>query len=248
MAITKRTRFEVLRRDNHTCQYCGQMAPDVVLHVDHVEPVALGGSDKPDNLITACKDCNVGKSSIAPDSPLVQAVGAKAAAYALGMTEKLTRMRALVEEGDKYAAEFRESWDSWTFGTETVPLPIDWESTLHRWQQMGVPFRLVELAIPKAMALRFPKGLDGRFRYLCGVVWKQIDDADLDYTLSEATVHIYTEAETESRALVAYGKGYRAGRVRGQHELRSYQADSDLVRHHVDGTTTPWIDKLRLVS
>lgn len=36
MAVSKRTRFEVLRRDGHICQYCGEKAPDVTLHVDHV--------------------------------------------------------------------------------------------------------------------------------------------------------------------------------------------------------------------
>lgn len=39
MAVSKRTRFEVLRRDDHTCRYCGQSAPDVKLTVDHVLPV-----------------------------------------------------------------------------------------------------------------------------------------------------------------------------------------------------------------
>ena len=56
MAVSKRTRFEVLRRDNHTCRYCGQSAPDVKLTVDHVLPVALGGHDDPTNLVAACKD------------------------------------------------------------------------------------------------------------------------------------------------------------------------------------------------
>lgn len=45
MSITKRMRFEVLRRDSSTCRYCGQSAPDVKLHVDHVRPAALGGDD-----------------------------------------------------------------------------------------------------------------------------------------------------------------------------------------------------------
>ena len=31
MAVSKRLRFEILRRDNHACRYCGQMAPDVKL-------------------------------------------------------------------------------------------------------------------------------------------------------------------------------------------------------------------------
>ena len=35
--------------------------PDVVLHVDHVVPVAAGGTTSEDNLLTACEECNLGK-------------------------------------------------------------------------------------------------------------------------------------------------------------------------------------------
>src|SRR5438045_6265774 len=31
-------RFEVFRRDDFTCQYCGRRAPEVILHADHVRP------------------------------------------------------------------------------------------------------------------------------------------------------------------------------------------------------------------
>jgi hypothetical protein len=37
-------------------------------NVDHVIPQALGGSDKPDNLVTACADCNAGKTSSMPNA------------------------------------------------------------------------------------------------------------------------------------------------------------------------------------
>lgn len=43
MAVSKRLRFEVLRRDNHACRYCGATPPDVVLTIDHVVQTALGG-------------------------------------------------------------------------------------------------------------------------------------------------------------------------------------------------------------
>lgn len=60
--LSKKTRFEVFKRDSFTCQYCGRKAPDVVLRVDHVHPHSKGGSDAILNLITACQDCNSGKS------------------------------------------------------------------------------------------------------------------------------------------------------------------------------------------
>ena len=57
-------RFRVLQRDGFTCQYCGRKAPDVALQVDHVIPVASGGTAAMDNLRTACADCNTGKGGM----------------------------------------------------------------------------------------------------------------------------------------------------------------------------------------
>lgn len=59
--LGKKLRFEVFKRDGFRCQYCGQTPPAVVLHVDHIHPVAKGGSDDIDNLITSCQPCNSGK-------------------------------------------------------------------------------------------------------------------------------------------------------------------------------------------
>ena len=66
MAVTKRTRFEVLRRDGNRCRYCGASAADSPLTIDHVLPTALGGTDDPSNLVAACKDCNTAKKSSLP--------------------------------------------------------------------------------------------------------------------------------------------------------------------------------------
>ncbi|WEX18938.1 HNH endonuclease [Pseudomonas sp. G11] len=62
VAIGKKQRFEVFKRDSFTCQYCGSKAPDVVLHVDHINPVSKGGENEIINLITSCVACNLGKS------------------------------------------------------------------------------------------------------------------------------------------------------------------------------------------
>lgn len=59
--IGKKLRFEVFKRDNFTCQYCGKKAPEVVLHCDHIHPVAGGGKKELLNLVTACDACNLGK-------------------------------------------------------------------------------------------------------------------------------------------------------------------------------------------
>jgi DNA-binding transcriptional ArsR family regulator len=62
-ALSKKTRFEVFKRDRFTCQYCGAKAPDAVLHCDHVKPVAAGGENDILNLVTACQSCNSGKGA-----------------------------------------------------------------------------------------------------------------------------------------------------------------------------------------
>ena len=59
--ISKTLRFEVFKRDKFTCQYCGQSSPDVVLEVDHINPVSNFGDNQIMNLITSCRDCNRGK-------------------------------------------------------------------------------------------------------------------------------------------------------------------------------------------
>lgn len=61
--LTKSVRFEVFKRDKFTCQYCGAKAPDVVLHVDHIHPVADGGTNDVLNLVTSCAGCNGGKGA-----------------------------------------------------------------------------------------------------------------------------------------------------------------------------------------
>jgi hypothetical protein len=66
-SISKRIRFEVLKRDKFTCQYCGKKAPDVILEVDHVEPKSKGGYDGILNFITSCYECNRGKGDIQLD-------------------------------------------------------------------------------------------------------------------------------------------------------------------------------------
>lgn len=49
----------VLRRDRHTCRYCGAPASTV----DHVTPKARGGTDDPANLVASCRSCNSAKGA-----------------------------------------------------------------------------------------------------------------------------------------------------------------------------------------
>jgi hypothetical protein len=57
--LSVRKRFFVFKRDRYRCRMCG--ATGVELEVDHIVPVADGGSDALDNLQTLCFKCNRGK-------------------------------------------------------------------------------------------------------------------------------------------------------------------------------------------
>jgi hypothetical protein len=59
--LSKRIRFEVFKRDDFQCRYCGASPPDALLHVDHIVPVVEGGRDDIENLATSCDRCNLGK-------------------------------------------------------------------------------------------------------------------------------------------------------------------------------------------
>lgn len=61
--IGKKLRFEIFKRDEFACQYCGAHPPAVVLEIDHITPVADGGRSLIDNLVTACRPCNAGKGA-----------------------------------------------------------------------------------------------------------------------------------------------------------------------------------------
>ena len=62
--FTLKTRFEILKRDNFTCQYCGRTIKDnITLQIDHIIPKSKNGTNNIKNLITSCNLCNLGKSN-----------------------------------------------------------------------------------------------------------------------------------------------------------------------------------------
>lgn len=232
MPVTKRMRFEILRRDDYACQYCGQLAPDVVLTIDHVIPVALGGTDDASNLVTACKDCNAGKTSIQPDSPLVAKVGDVSATFALSMMDKFTRIKARIEAEAEYLEEFEDAWNVWGYGEgaerKTVPLPLEYKAGLRRWHVMGVPVELLTYAIDIAMRTTKVQNRD-KFRYMAGVVWRTLENEEATYPLTPESALMYTSSEAERFAALEWSSGFNAGATRGRH-------GRDLVAQLIDGT------------
>lgn len=63
-------RFKVLQRDGFRCVYCGSTPDKSLLHVDHVTPRSAGGGNDIGNLVTSCRDCNLGKGARQIEEPL----------------------------------------------------------------------------------------------------------------------------------------------------------------------------------
>lgn len=173
MAVTKRTRFEVLRRDNHACRYCGATAPDAKLQVDHVTPVALGGTDSPDNLVAACIDCNYGKSSSSPDATLVADVNADAVRWARAMKRAAEMQETKASAKRKEMEAIEEAFEENFWVPYRIPAPLDWIDSVYQFHQNGLSYQtliyVAEMACNKPGVTR-----DGVFKYFCGIAWKKI--------------------------------------------------------------------------
>ena len=52
------SRRNLLRRDEYSCQYCGQSPSVTELTVDHVTPRSRGGQSTWENCVLACRTCN----------------------------------------------------------------------------------------------------------------------------------------------------------------------------------------------
>lgn len=60
--ISKKLRFEVLKRDDFRCKYCWKTPWEwVKLQIDHIIPVSKWWENEIENLLTACRDCNIWK-------------------------------------------------------------------------------------------------------------------------------------------------------------------------------------------
>ena len=170
-AISKKRRFEIFKRDHFECQYCGATPPGVVLHVDHVVAVAMGGGNEDDNLVTACLDCNLGKG--ARDLLCVpQSLADKAAEVA----EREEQLRGYQE----ILRARRERLERETFEVAEILDPSTKENGVRRDQFASIK-RFVEnlgyestREAAEIARARFSYGGNTVFRYFCGVCWKKI--------------------------------------------------------------------------
>lgn len=141
MAIGKRLRFEILKRDGFKCRYCGALAVSTLLHVDHVVPRAEGGTDDPTNLLAACADCNLGKSAVPLDE---SRLSPGPTAEDLHMhTEQIRDYLAASEAREGVLLELEQVfWNRYTDALGVVHdmlVPrLRWLVTNHSLEQLGV--------------------------------------------------------------------------------------------------------------
>ncbi|MBZ5736470.1 HNH endonuclease [Nocardioides sp. TRM66260-LWL] len=229
--ISKRLRFAVLTRENFTCHYCGASKDDgVKLTVDHVIPVALGGSDEPSNLVSACEPCNSGKTSTAPTEGTVAAVNAAAITWATAMqiaAQEAAQARAALDgQIDHWHTAWNAWGRTWNDGTrEHVPLPDGWRNSISALLEAGADLDALVGFIRVAMTSKAAKTADDAiFKYFCGCGWKHVKslqaralqlldaDAVVDQALDLDQDHISDSIRE------AYWAGHRSGYAAGHED------------------------------
>lgn len=176
-AISKKTRFEVFKRDGFRCVYCGAHPSEtVLLEIDHVHPVADGGTNDMDNLVTACWDCNRGKSD-----RLLSAVSQSLEDKAAEVHEREAQIRAYNEIME--ASKTRKDDEAWSVAEIFMAHFND--DDIHKSRLISIKTFLgrglnvfdVQEAMEKAVATA-PWSKERAFRYFCGICWKKIKEGN----------------------------------------------------------------------
>lgn len=181
MAVGKRLRFEVLKRDGFLCVYCGATAKATQLHVDHIVPVSKGGSDDPSNLTTSCETCNLGKSDVElhEANPRVAVPLAEAVARAEAAAQLADAQAAKARAVDALVDRARVLWSRHVGGN--VPRSVD--GALRRLV-IGENADDLEAAMQAVSRKRGLKGQD-KPRYFFGVL-RRIREEREERSLTEA--------------------------------------------------------------
>lgn len=169
--LSKRVRFKIFKRDDFTCQYCGQKPPSVTLEVDHIIAVIEGGKNDEHNLLTACFDCNRGKGR---ESLRVRIASIDTKEKALILRENRAQVRAYEKQLiiDIEARQKRIADIVFVF---EMAFP-NWQLNFGAKQSIGrfldkLPLPIVSDAMQKACDA---VGSHDAFKYFCGICWKII--------------------------------------------------------------------------
>lgn len=172
----KKLRFEVLKRDGFTCQYCGAHPPQVLLVVDHVTPVCEGGDNNMDNLVAACEPCNQGKGG-RPLAAVPESLSSKADRIA----EAEEQIRGYQDVLRARAARLEsETWEVaevlWPGSSEKGARRDDLVSIKKFIEKVGV---VPVLEVAEVTRARAPAHSPTRyFRYFCACGWNLVRQAE----------------------------------------------------------------------
>lgn len=172
MAISKKLRFEIFKRDGFACAYCGRTPPEVLLEIDHIKPRSKKGKDDINNLITACFDCNRGKRNIpldkAPNQISINLETLKEKEEQLAEYQKIINKieRRLIREIKKVDKIFNDTYKDYVLSDKFKTGSL--KSFLRRLPAGEV----VEAMIIACQ--RINNDRDRTIRYFCGICWKKI--------------------------------------------------------------------------
>jgi hypothetical protein len=172
-AISKKTRFDIFKRDLFTCQYCGNHPPDAILHIDHIVAVANGGTNEPDNFITACQTCNLGKGA-RPLTSAPQNLKDKSKEIAERELQLNGYYQILQKRRDRIEEEIWSIVDIFTLNQERS-IRRDYFASIKRFIERLGYFEVIE-AMEIATA-KYPYSSSKKFKYFCGVCWTKIGRA-----------------------------------------------------------------------
>jgi len=149
MSIRPSVRFDVFKRDSFTCAYCGRRSPDVTLEVDHIIPVAEGGSDDPENLITACWDCNRGKGTTPLEVEPQAIPDLEERAELVRERERQLRIyhEAKAEEATRRKEQLAVVYEHWFTAAEVDEMPrgcMPYTSTLRKYIDLLGPDEVMD--------------------------------------------------------------------------------------------------------
>jgi hypothetical protein len=174
--LSKRTRFEVFKRDQFTCQYCGKTPPGAVLWIDHILALANGGTDDSINLITACQDCNSGKAAVPLErkSPPIEVAQETE-------RERFEQIK-LYNEWLSEQRKVRDGWlkqvsDAWVGMIGRDPNEYEMSGEMERSVRVflgNLPAeRIVDALHIANSRIGYPKS-NKFLKYFCGVCWRMI--------------------------------------------------------------------------
>lgn len=168
---SRKIRFDVFKRDNFACQYCGRTPPAIILELDHIVPKSKGGVESIDNYIAACFDCNRGKGKHKLDS-----IPSGISDNIELIKEKRRQLKAFNRFIEKQEREYEDAiLDINEIFSDTFPdrKPTDrFNRTTKRFLIL-----LPKSKVEDAMALACDRVTDDSNRalsYFCGICWNWI--------------------------------------------------------------------------